>query len=175
MGVTGMKKAVAFFGLTFLAGTLLVSGQMHSAMANELDASQEAPGLDQKKTRHALGPRFTADRNGIIRDNQTGLQWFLGPDRDTNWHEAKAWVESLEVDGDGWRMPTRGELKNLYKPDSGKHNINPLFRTEGGFAWTDEPVGSSHAWGFCFDIGDAYWPRLTFRDTARAFAVRSRR
>jgi hypothetical protein len=168
-----MKKTTAAFFLRYLGAVLLVVGQISMAVASEQDVSKEAQGLEQVRAGHSLGPRFTMDRQGIIRDAQTGLQWLVGPDRDTSWHEAKAWVDSLDVDGGGWRMPGREELRNLCRPGSGTHNISPYFENEGGFAWTDEMVGSTHAWGFCFDIGDAYWPRLTFRDTARAFAVRS--
>ena len=32
--------------------------------------------------------------SGIVFDNNTGLEWFSGPDRNTNWKEANAWVES---------------------------------------------------------------------------------
>lgn len=119
--------------------------------------------------------RFIVDDNGVVTDTKTGLEWFVGPDRNTTWDEAKSWVESLSVDGGGWRMPTRDEVKNLYTKGAGTHNMAPSFKTTGGFVWTGETMNSSHAWGFCFDIGDEYWPRRTYSETARGFAVRSGR
>ena len=75
----------------------------------------------------------------------------------------------------GWRMPTRDELKSLYSKGAGTHNMSPFFKVTGGFVWTGETMGSSYAWGFCFDIGDEYWPLRTYSETARGFAVRSGR
>ena len=50
--------------------------------------------------------RFIANKNGIVWDTKTGLEWIAGPDRNTTWYEAKRWVENLNVAGGGWRMPT---------------------------------------------------------------------
>ena len=43
------------------------------------------------------------------------LDWYVGPNRDNNWHQAKAWTENLTVAGGGWRMPTVPELKAIYQ------------------------------------------------------------
>ena len=115
---------------------------------------------------------FVAYENGVVRDTGTGLEWVVGPDRDTTWDEAKSWVERLSVDGGGWRMPTRKELRTLYRKGEGKRNMTSLLETTGGFVWTDEIVGSNYAWGFCYEIGDTFWPLHTFSNTARGFAVR---
>jgi len=48
---------------------------------------------------------YVAYANGIVKDTKTGLEWKVGPDKDMNWNEAKSWVESLNLDGGGWRMP----------------------------------------------------------------------
>jgi hypothetical protein len=58
-----------------------------------------------------------------------GLQWYVGPDKDTNWDEANAWVNSLSVGGGGWRMPTRAELNGLYHKGMGSRNMPPEFKT----------------------------------------------
>ena len=77
--------------------------------------------------------------SGVVYDKNTGLEWFAGPDRDTTWNEAKAWVESLNVAGGGWRMPTREELKTLYQKGAGTRNMTPLLKTTGwcGVVWRD--------------------------------------
>jgi len=128
---------------------------------------------DPYKSAQAFYERFETRDNGVVLDTKYGLEWFVGPDKDTTWDEAKSWVESLGVDGGGWRMPTKDELAGLYMKGVASHNMSPLFKTTGGFVWTDEMVSSSYAWGFCFEIGDAFWPRRTHSDTARGFAVRS--
>ncbi len=46
-------------------------------------------------------PRFTKAENGVITDRTTGLEWYVAPDRDYNWHQAKAWVDNLTVAGGG--------------------------------------------------------------------------
>ncbi len=127
---------------------------------------------DPYKVHEALSERFAARDNGVVLDTKHGLEWFVGPDKDTTWNEAKSWTESLSVDGGGWRMPARDELSSLYTKGTRSRNMSPLLKTTGGFVWTGETVGSSYAWGFCFEIGDGYWPLCTYSDTARGFAVR---
>ena len=84
--------------------------------------------------------------SGVVFDKNTGLEWFVGPDRDTTWNDAKAWVESLDVAGGGWRMPTEEELRTLYKYGAGTRNMTPLLKTTGWLVWTGEASNSSSAW-----------------------------
>jgi hypothetical protein len=127
----------------------------------------EGEQFDPFKVYHALDGRFVNDDNGVVTDTKTGLKWFVGPDRDTTWDDAKSWVENLSVDGSGWRMPTREELRSLFKKGAGAHNMSPLFKTTGEFVWTGETMGTRHAWGFCFGIGSDYWPLRTWSEEAR--------
>ena len=119
--------------------------------------------------------RFIADSNGIVRDIETGLEWFAGPDRETTWPEAKAWVESLNVDGGGWRMPTREELKTLYRPGAGTRNMTSLLKTTGWAVWSGETRDSSSAGGFYFHYGNELWGNRSDSNNGRGFAVRSLR
>ena len=41
---------------------------------------------------------FVAYDNGVVFDTRTGLEWFAGPDKNTNWKKAKSWVENLDAD-----------------------------------------------------------------------------
>ncbi len=112
--------------------------------------------------------------NGIVYDENTGLEWYPGPDKNTNWNEAKIWVESLSVAGGKWRMPSRGELKNLYKMGAGKRNMTPLLKTTGWWIWSDEIRGTRYAGGFDFRYGGtAPWILQGDSNNARGFAVRS--
>lgn len=170
-----IRTTPALFILICLAALSLVPGQNWATSENEQGDATETELLSPEKAYHALDDRFFAGDNGIITDTKTGLEWYEGPDKDTTWDEGKAWVESLSLDGGGWRMPRREELGELYKKGAGTTNKSPLFKTTGGFVWTGETVSSSHAWGFCFDIGADYWPRRSFSDTARVFAVRKKK
>lgn len=117
--------------------------------------------------------RFVRTSTDVIKDEYLGLEWFVGPRGDTSWDEAKSWVESLTVDGGGWRMPTREELTSLYQNGVRSNQISIVFGTNWRFVWTGEKVGPLHAWGFCFAIGQEFWPRCSYYEGARALAVRS--
>jgi hypothetical protein len=108
--------------------------------------------------------------SGIIIYN--GLQWYEGPDRDTSWDQASAWVSSL---GGGWRMPTRAELKGLYHEGMCERNIPWEFKTTGWFIWSREQFGLSDAWGLNFFDGHEEYHIRSLSGDKRAFAVRSRR
>lgn len=117
--------------------------------------------------------RFTVSSEGVIGDSQTGLEWVVGPDRNTNYAQAEQWVSACKAAGGGWRMPTRAELKTLYQRGLGEGNMDPAFKTTGIRIWA-EPKDSSSAWHFDFKGGfeDSYFrydgPHF------RVFGVRSR-
>lgn len=117
---------------------------------------------------------FTKSENGIITDHKTGLEWYVGPDRNITWDEADAWVNSLQVGGTGWRFPTHQELGQLYQPGLGTRNMPPCFVTTGWWAWS-EARDSYFAWYFNFDGGLEHWCNRLHSFGTRAFAVRFRK
>ncbi len=117
---------------------------------------------------------FAKLENGVVVDTRNGLQWYAGPDKDTNWYEAEKWVVNLTVAGGGWRMPARDELSKLYEKGRGPRNMTPLFKTTGWWVWSGEKKGSSAAWVYDFTGGYEYWPNLDYSHSNRVFAVRSR-
>ena len=119
--------------------------------------------------------RFVANKNGIVWDTKTGLEWIAGPDRNTTWYEAKRWVENLNVAGGGWRMPTRAELKSLYSKGAGSRNMTPILKNTGWGVWSGETKSSLSAWFFYFSFGGEGWISRNYSFTRRVFAVRSRR
>jgi len=119
--------------------------------------------------------RFTVGQGGVIFDAKTGLEWYVGPDRDTHWNQAKSWTESLAVAGGGWRMPTVPELKALFQKGAGRNNIDPLFQTTSWWVWSGELKDAKLAWYFDFARGQEYGAFLTHFFGGRALAVRSRR
>ncbi|MGD2149065.1 MAG: DUF1566 domain-containing protein [Desulfobacterales bacterium] len=119
--------------------------------------------------------QFIAYANGMVYDKNTGLEWIVGPDRDTDWYDAKKWVENLKIADGGWRMPARKELRTLYQRRVGARNMTILLKTSGLWVWSGETRGSSLAWGFGFSVGYEYWENRDVSRGARAFAFRSRK
>ena len=118
---------------------------------------------------------YVAYANGIVRDTKTGLEWKAGPDKNTNWDQARSWVQNLNLDGGGWRMPTTDELRTLYKKDAGSRNMTPLLKTTGWYVWSGETKGSSVARYLGFHAGNRVWHNRLDSHNLRGFAVRSRR
>ncbi|MCJ7539965.1 MAG: DUF1566 domain-containing protein [Desulfobacterales bacterium] len=122
------------------------------------------------------GGTFIAYANGVIYDKITGLEWYAGPDKSTNWNEAKRWVENLNVAGGNWRMPTRKDIKTLFKRGEGTRNMTPLLKTSGWWVWSRETQGSSSAWAFAFiGAGREILSTRNSSNDRRGFAVRLRR
>jgi hypothetical protein len=117
---------------------------------------------------------YIAYANGIVKDTSTGLEWFAWTGRNMNWHNASAWVQSLNLDGGGWRMPNLNELEGLYRRGSGSYNITPLLRTTGWHVWSAETRNGTFAWGFYFRNGERYSSRRTDSSKGGVLAVRSR-
>jgi hypothetical protein len=54
-------------------------------------------------------------------------------------------LESLNIDGGGWRLPTIDELYTLYEKGKGERNITPLLKIRVWMVWSNETLGSSSA------------------------------
>jgi hypothetical protein len=119
--------------------------------------------------------RFTKAINGVITDSVTGLDWYVGTNQDNNWHQAKAWTETLTVAGGGWRLPDIMELKALYQQGASRINLDPLFQAPGAWVWSGQLKDASFAWGFAFYNGQEGWHGVDYGYGRLAFAVRSRR
>ncbi len=104
------------------------------------------------------------------QDAKPGFEWVAGPDRDTTWDEARSWVQSLTINGSGWRMPTMEELKTLYQ----QGDITVLANTTGSWVWSGETKGSL-AWLFSLSYGLDKWTKRSYAMRNRGFAVRSRK
>ncbi|MBW2449742.1 MAG: DUF1566 domain-containing protein [Deltaproteobacteria bacterium] len=128
--------------------------------------------------------------SAIYNDNDTGLEWLVGPDKPTSWNDAKKWVESLTaVAGGGWRMPTMEELKTLYQKRE-KCNIKTELKTTGCWVWSGETKDASLARGYDYlsepggsilsgGTGSCAGPDVLKKDdstdSTRGFAVRYRK
>ena len=112
--------------------------------------------------------------NGILKDTQTDLEWFNGPDKDMSWEEAQSWAGSLDVDGGGWRLPTVDELKTLYQKGAGEHNLTPYLKTVGrsGYVWSGERRNKPTSWCFGYTWAKKTAYGIKHSKEFRAFAVR---
>jgi len=132
--------------------------------------------------------QYSKDKNGIVYDRKTGLEWIAGPDKIIYWDAADKWVKSLKIGG-SWRLPTIEELKTLYKKKSGPRNMPPEIKTSGWYVWSGEQIQGEHAArGFDFNAGQAFSYGFYISDTsgdttwydgsgstsARVFGVRKR-
>jgi hypothetical protein len=113
--------------------------------------------------------RFIEHVSGLVSDENTGLEWVVGPDIDTTLDEAKSWVRNLSIDGGGWRLPTIKELNTLNQWSSGGCSIATSLKTSGWWVWTHDFHYS--AWQFSFLI-DSGLLKDTRQPSARGFAVR---
>jgi len=116
--------------------------------------------------------RFISNKDGVITDNKTGLQWAPDPGRHMTWDQAMQYAQNLKIGGlSDWRLPTRAELREL-----GKGGKDPAFKLTGDWGWSSELRDSSTAWLFDFSSGQELWfYRSVFNDPKRALAVHSRR
>ena len=108
--------------------------------------------------------------NGVVFDPKTGLEWIAGPGRNMSWAEAVKWAKSLEIDGSGWRLPTRKELETLFQEGKGKRNMTGLLETESWWVWSTDPDDSEGSSLFDFSRGSRDWHSRK----PRAYAVRVR-
>ncbi|MFH1075560.1 MAG: caspase family protein [Pseudomonadota bacterium] len=153
---------------------LRIEAEKKQILAIARPDTPSSPSSSEEKEIKRDGTLIVAYASGVVFDKHTGLEWFAGPDRDTTLNDAKAWVESLNVAGGGWRMPTKEELKTLYKMGAGTRNMTPLLKTTGWYVW-GKIEGSSVFWPFTFTTGDDAWGIRDSSYDKRGFAVRSRR
>ena len=119
--------------------------------------------------------RYTKSPDGVILDSVTGLEWYINPNRDNTWHEAKAWADGLAVAGGGWRLPTLAELKAQYRKGASAVNMDPLFQLPGAYVWSGDLKDPQFAWGFAFYSGLEGFHSVKYGFGRVALAVRSRK
>ena len=143
-------------GLSLMALILLVCGMSASLAAQVVDGQEQ--------------PRFTRADDGVITDHATGLDWYVG--QESTWHQAKAWVEGLNVAGGGWRLPTVAELQAIYRKGASANNLDPLFQTTVAWAWSSELRNPWSVWGLAFYNGIVGWHSMNYGNGRLALAVR---
>ncbi len=132
---------------------------------------------NQDHTKPAIIARdghYVKYQNSIVFDQNTGLEWIAGPDRDMTFSEAQFWSKNLKVDGGGWRLPSIYQLRKLYKKRTGKTNRTHLFDNNRMVVWSKEYVSSYYSKCFNFRNKTAVGgPQGPF--SSGVFAVRTRK
>lgn len=141
-----------------------------SLKGRQVEGKEQSPGQVEPRP-----VRFTKAADGVITDHTTGLEWYVGPNRDNNWHQAKAWVENLTVAGGGWRLPTIPELKTLYHKGASRNHMDPVFQAPGAWAWSGQFHDARSVYGFCFYSGLVNSHSPDYAYGRLALAVRSHR
>lgn len=103
--------------------------------------------------------------------------------KNINWHDAKAYAESLKLGGyTDWRLPTIEELEQLYDPNSeGRFKIKEPFQLTrswwilGMYVWSSTMEGSDSARVFSFYLGSRGDFHLVNWHPLRALCVRRSR
>jgi len=159
------------------------------ALQNSLsEIERRATNLDSTITSAAKDlERYQKTACGSILDTRTGLEWYIGPDRNMTWDEAKNWISSLRACGGSWRMSKIGELKPLYNPayTAGKGyfangqyfpgRMAPIFDGIGGGSWVwAEEENQGNAFNFHENLAVSIPRNNPDQFSVRAFAVRSK-
>jgi hypothetical protein len=143
---------------------------------DKVDLKPELKQPSQSRTADTVdkGERYIKSFNGVILDTQKNLEWFIGPDKDTTWQEAKDWAKRLSVDGGNWRVPTIDELRVLYQTAVGDDNMTPLLKSGACWVWSSEERDSLTAWFFDFSEGKKKWFNRNSRKYKRALSIRQK-
>jgi hypothetical protein len=160
-----------------LAGTLCLgfgSSKIYGSEGKVSD-SKGQPKSGAKIIAKQGGARFVSNKDGVVIDNKTGLQWAPDPDQEMTWDQATQYAKNLRLGGfSNWRLPTLGELREL-----GQGATDSAFKLKGEWAWSSEIENSSKASGFDFRPGKEDWklniPILVTDPRLRTLAVRSRK
>jgi len=123
----------------------------------------------------AIDGPFQLNADRVVRDTRSGLEWYPGPDRQTSWAQARNWVAALDVAGGGWRMPSKEELRGLFRIADGISDITPLLYNTGFWIWSGPVRQEAGRWVFRFSYGGEGWIGVAPPDGGRALAVRRAR
>jgi hypothetical protein len=119
--------------------------------------------------------RFVKYDNGIVYDKETRLEWYIGPDKNMNWFEARKWADELDVAGGLWRMPRIYELSRLAITGQDGEKRLPLVMGYYRWVWSGDYHESEHVPSCAMFFGQGGWtPNNAYTSAERrVFAVRS--
>ena len=83
-----------------------------------LEHPSKNPSIDNKRIEDTASRRFIKTPCGSIKDTETNLEWFVGPNKNMDFIEAQEWVNSLTACGGHWKVPTMSKLRAIFDKDS---------------------------------------------------------
>jgi WD40 repeat protein len=158
---------------------LIVSGHSDSKIKLWNRSTGKLAGTFPEKS---ISARHTAEGGNLnknnykkIFDQSTGLEWCIGPNKDMNWFHARDWIKSISSSGNSWRMPTRQELRDIYR----RYDRNTFIDLdEASFVWSGDYLGKvegyEQAYRFNFYNADIGYFACIQSWNYRALAVRKR-
>lgn len=194
LGRPSVRTGLSLAGLVVaaLAVTALLADVRERGRAEARAA--EAPLADPAPPERAGTVAASRDRPAAPADCDAaviaagGMEWVVGPDRDTSWPEARRWASGLTSCGGGWRLPSAPELAALFDPgatagtghaEGGRRwpaRLPAAFEAIGGGSWVwarPSPSGG-RAVAFNFNQGvRVELPADGWGYSVRAFAVRA--
>ena len=105
------------------------------------------------------------DAKGIVTDNATGLEWqdyyVAGTIYRADWKAAITYCTQLELEGSGWRLPSRKDLKTIVDYSHAQPAIDTMFfhNTASGTYWSSTSYmerSPKNAWRTNFNDGGDY-------------------
>ena len=127
--------------------------------------------------------------NNVVKDRSTDLEWLAGPDEDTTWAKAKAWIEKLKVGDSRWSMPEIADLKGLsinIRGFEGRKDVTGFISIIRGVpkkgmlshdsakcVWSVKKKGNTKACYFDFKNNEVHDCHIEGSGDLRALAVRS--
>lgn len=114
-------------------------------------AKEPDPDVDARALERANRPKpprnFVFGDAGVVIDTATNLAWQHEPPPERfAWEPAKAYCQSLALDGGGWRLPSRPELLTVMK-----YAHDPFLADHDWYWSADVGVREGTAWGVGID------------------------
>ncbi len=96
------------------------------------------------------------EKEAIVTDHDTGLQWALDFVKNVNWNEAHAYCEKLDHgDADDWRLPTKYDLMGLID-EPGNFPVTEFPKMPEKVFWSDTPKEDSEKHAFYVDFYNGF-------------------
>jgi hypothetical protein len=120
---------------------------------------------------------FDVSPDGVIRDPRTGLEWAPVPAITFDYEGAAAYVNFLNLAGEGWRLPTLDELKDLFESGQKGCGLDWAFENRHPKVWSADPKSRLKKWLVTFSryrLETELWDdRVGPCDNCRVLPVRS--
>ena len=173
-GILALIYNNIWIGVVFVCGVFFIFFKHELNYRKDLKTLEKFKKITQKELQNKKQLHYQTSSNKIIFDREMGLEWYMGPNLDTNYYEAKKWIKKINgswkedcFDGGGWRLPTLLELQSIYQEDDcmnmGKINW---------WVWSSDTCKRKFALGFNLEYGRGEISFCSHHENDRVVAVR---